>query len=32
MNMIRKGQLRDARKGTVLSQNAVMAELIGVAA
>jgi transposase, IS6 family len=32
MNMIRKGQLRDARKGAVLSQNAVIAELFGVAA
>ena len=32
MNVIRKGQLRDARKGAVLSQNAVIAELFGVAA
>lgn len=32
MNMIRKGQLRDTAKGAVLSQNAVIAELFGVAA
>ena len=32
MHMIRKGQLRDVEKGDVLSQNAMIAELFGVAA
>lgn len=32
MNMIRKGQLGDAEKGDVLSQNAVIDQLFGLAA